>query len=301
MKTTARSDPGSRHIHPLASRHRSACRGSGEQSGTTAPGRPLAIASLACWLLASLAAPVAAATLSFSHFFPLPAESGGGNPTSTAVFSVPQFDPSLGTLDAIDFELVRGILNFTWTFDNESAFDVFFLSNVNPSAFTRLAWFGGELAEFAQTVSFEPPFQAIAADSDGAPDFTGSDALTLSGAFPLLHEIGSLTDPMLLGAFTGTSSMFLEERVRFLPSNPHPGIYAHDASLAQSTGGVIWRYQYTPAVDPPSAVPEPASLVLVLSASMGLMVQAAGRRWMRDRRARTGSRTLPEAIVARSF
>lgn len=265
----------------------------------TAAGRPGAIARLACWMLASLASPVAAATLTYSTFFLLPAESGGGNPTSTAVFSVPQFDPALGTLDAIDFELVRGILNFTWTIDNESAFDVFFLSNVEPTTRTRLAWFGGELAEFAQQVTFDPPFQAIAADSDGAPNFTGADSLTLSGAFPLLHEIGSFTDPMLLGAFTGTSSMFLEERVRFLPSNPHPGIYAHDASLAQSTGGVIWRYQYTPAVDPPQGVPEPASLALVLAGLLGLMTRIAGPRWRHGRSGRTGRRT-PRQNVAPS-
>lgn len=144
--------------------------------------------------------------------------------------------------------------------------------------FTRLAWFGGELAEFAQPVTFDLPFQPIAADTDGAPDFTGADVLTLIGAFPLLHELGSLTDPMLLGAFTGTSSMFLEERVRFLPSSPSPGIFFHDAKLAQSTGGVIWRHQYTPASDLPLAVPEPASLALVLIAAMGMMVQATGHR-----------------------
>lgn len=222
---------------------------------------------LACAMIVALAAPARADVLQVSDFFALPIATGGANPTSSTVFSLPQFDPTLGTLDSIEFDLIRGVLNFSWTVDNESNFSSV-LTSASSSARTRLAWLGGELAEFVQSVTFGPPFDVVAADTDGDPNFTGPDAHTFFGAFPLLAETVAIADPAVLAAFIGMGSVLFEQSVRFLPSSPGPGIFFHNATLAQSTGGVVWRYQYTPSPDappPPPRVPEPGILTLLLA------------------------------------
>jgi hypothetical protein len=234
-------------------------------------------AALACAMIVALAAPARADVLQVSSFFALPIATGGGNPTSSTVFSLPQFDPTLGTLDSIEFELIRGVLNFSWAVDNESAFSSA-LTSADARARTRLAWLGGELAEFIQLVTFGPPYVVVAADTDGDPNFIGSDAHTFFGAFPLLAETVAIVDPALLAAFVGVGSVLFEQSVGFLPSGPGPGIFAHEATLAQSTGGVVWRYQYTPSPappPPPAQVPEPGTLALLAAGA----VLAGSRRW----------------------
>ena len=172
---------------------------------------------LAGAMIVAVAAPARADVLQVSDFFALPIASGGGNPTSSTLFSLPQFDPALGTLDSIEFELIRGVLNFSWTVDNESAFSSV-LTSADAGARTRLAWLGGELAELVQLVTFGPPYDVVAADTDGDPNFTGSDSHTFFGAFPLLAETVTLNDPALLAGFVGDGAVLLEERARFLPS-----------------------------------------------------------------------------------
>jgi hypothetical protein len=236
-------------------------------------------AVLACTLLIAVGAPARADVVQYSNFFLLPIAAGGGNPTQSTLFSIPRFDPALGTLDSIEFELIRGVLNFSWTVDNESAFSSA-LTSADASARTRLAWLGGALAQFLQGVSFGPPYEVVSADTDADPNFIGPDAHTFIGAFPLLAETVTLNDPAVLAGFVGAGSVLLEESARFLPSSPGPGIFFHDATLAQSTGGVVWRYQYTPSQDPPEppGVPEPATLALLATGA----IFTASRRW-RDR------------------
>jgi hypothetical protein len=236
-------------------------------------GRGRRVSAVACAMLIALAGEARADTITIGNFFQLPAASGGGNPTQSTVFFIPRFDAALGTLDAIEFDLIRGVLNFAWTVDNESSFSSV-LTTAQPAVSTRLAWLGGELAEFPQQVTLGPPYVAVSADTDGAPDFAGGDAETLTGAFPLLAQNVTLVDPVLLAAFTGAGTVPLEERARFLPSSPGPGIFFHDATLNQATGGVVWRYHYTPSADPPlppRPVPEPGSAAFLL-AGLGVVV-----------------------------
>lgn len=241
---------------------------------------PVRTGVLACAMIVALATPARADVLQVSDFFALPIATGGGNPTSSTLFSLPQFDPTLGTLDSIEFELIRGVLNFSWTVDNESAFSSY-LTSADAGARTRLAWLGGELAKFIQLVTFGPPYVAIAADTDGDPNFIGPDAHTFFGAFPLLAETVAIVDPALLAAFVGVGSVLFEQSVLFLPSSPGPGIFFHNATLAQSTGGVVWRYQYTSHPDappPPPRVPEPGMLALLLAGAAMAVSRRTGRR-----------------------
>jgi hypothetical protein len=236
----------------------------------------VARAAVACLLVATVTFDAGAATLQLSKFFQLPIASGSGNPTQSTVFDVPQFDPTLGTLDSIEFELVRGVLNFSWTVDNESAFSSV-LTDASATLSTTLAWFGGELAGAVQQVNFGPPFAAVAADTDGDANFTGADSFTFFGAFPLLAQTVTLNDPIVLAAFIGNGAVLLEESAKFLPGSPGPGIFFHAATLAQSTGGVVWKYHYTPLADPPlpPSIPEPAMMALFL---VGIATALARRR-----------------------
>jgi hypothetical protein len=232
---------------------------------------------LAGAMIVALAAPVRADVLQVSNFFLLPIAAGGSNPTQSTLFSIPRFDPALGALDGIEFDLVRGVLNFSWAVDNESAFSSV-LTDASAAARTRLAWLGGELAEFVQAVTFGPPFEAVAADTDADANFIGSDSHTFFGAFPLLAQTVAIADPAVLAAFVGVGSVLLEERARFLPSSPGPGIFFHDATLAQSTGGVVWRYQYTPLQPPPPppAVPEPGTVALIVTGTALAVLRRRG-------------------------
>jgi hypothetical protein len=263
-------------------------RNGAKEDAMSASRRAIAITGFVA--AAAMPAGALADTISFNGALMLPAAGGEKNPLSSAVFSVPQFDPALGTLDAISYHVVRGVLDFSWTVDKETS-GVGALTSPDPSARTSLHYFGGQLDTTTQDLSLGPPYQLVNGDSDGAPDFAGSDAHTFLGAFPLAELADTTVDPFLLSVFTGSGAVPLELRAWFVlvAGQPGPGIYAHDTTLSASAAQWFFQYEYTPAVivDPgpgPSPVPEPATLSLVCLGAVAL--------GLRQRRRRTAPRAL---------
>jgi hypothetical protein len=235
-------------------------------------------------LIVALPARAVAATISFSSAFTLPSASGGGNPESSAVFFVPQFNLALGTLDAIDYTVVRGGLDFNWTVDNEGSMNRT-LVDPEPALRTSLHYLGGQLDSGINGFQFDS-FDIVLFDIDLEPDFTGDDAHTYVGTFSPITLSQVIVDPFLLGVFTGTGSVPIETRALFLPDAIAPSL-ASDVTLSASAVQWFIQYEYTPAVvDPgpgpgpgPSPVPEPATLSLV-----GLGAAALGLTRRRRRR-----------------
>jgi hypothetical protein len=220
-------------------------------------------------LLLAYGAPTSGAALSFTGSFGLPAVSGV-DPDLSGIFGVPRFNPALGTLNAASYTVVRSGLQYSWALDMESGSSV--VTTATAIVRTSLHHSGGKLADgltLFQLTNFTPPNILLGADSDGEPDFIGSDAHTFFGAAPTDTVTDTIMDGLLLGAFTGTGAVPLELRVglQTLLNNSgccHPAVHI---SLSTVAAQWFWQYDYTPAiVDPgpgPSPAPEPATLLLV--------------------------------------
>jgi hypothetical protein len=126
-------------------------------------------------------------------------------------FFVTRFNPALGSLDAITISVIRGAVIATIGIDNESPFDaVAFSDDVSAAAFTKVSYFGGTLAQSTMSADIGPsPSAVLGFDTDGAPDFAGSDFLSFSGPIPVDSFVQSVTAPATLGDFTGAGLLLI--------------------------------------------------------------------------------------------
>jgi hypothetical protein len=228
------------------------------------------------WLLVAatcgVAAPCSADPLNvLGAFYTISAGTGTTLFEQDLFFAAPRFDSSVGTLDSIHLTVIRGAVNASMTVDSEAPFSAaIFEDDVVASANTRVSYFGGTLAESQVVVDIGPvPGIILPADSDGAPDFVGSDAVTFSGPITVDTIDESLSDALILADFTGPGSVMLTLTIRELAGLTIPGIDAFQAAYGQGIGVIGLSYEFTPT----SPIPEPTTFALLLA---GLV--ALGRR-----------------------
>jgi hypothetical protein len=195
-------------------------------------------------------------------------------------FAAPRFDSSLGTLDSMSLTVVRGGVNASVTVDSESPLGAsVFHDYVMAAVFQDVSYFGGTLHSSASPVDLGPtPAVILPADSDGSADFTGSDALTFSGLIAAVTIDETITDPVVLGDFTGAGSVLLTLNLRELAASTIPGIQEVQAQYGEGIGVIGLTYEYTPSGTP---IPEPGTLSLVGWSFAAFALRAARRRsWL---------------------
>jgi hypothetical protein len=189
-------------------------------------------------------------------------------------FFVPLFDPGLGTLDALTIAVTRGAVVATITVDNESPVNAaVFSDDVSAVAFTEVSYSGGSLAESDISADLgASPGVFLPPDSDGFPDFVGSDALAFSGPIPVDFLSQSVTDAATLADFTGVGSRLITLTISEIGGSTIPGTHGMQASYGQGIGAISLAYEYTPAEAP--TVPEPGTWGLL---TVGLVAWRAWR------------------------
>jgi hypothetical protein len=234
-----------------------------------------AIVVVVCISALGLASHSSAATLSaLGAFYVI--DDGAGNLLfeQEHFFFVPRFDPGFGTLDALTITVTRGAVVATISVDNESPVNAaVFSDDVSAVAFIEVSYSGGSLAESDVSVDIGPsPGVFLPPDSDGAPDFVGSDALAFSGLIPGDFLSQSVTDAATLADFTGVGSRLIALTISELGGSTIPGAHGLQASYGQGIGAISLAYEYTPAEAP--TVPEPGTLGLL---AVGLVAWRARR------------------------
>lgn len=191
----------------------------------------------------------------------------GPDPVASAPFSVtlPKFDSSLGTLTKVTLMLDASTSAGSIVFDNEAGIGTDVTlgigAEVTATAPSALA---------AVAVPLQSGSGTVDADNDGAPDFVGTDAFSVTGGSGIDSDMamssaaGTLT--FYTAAFLGETfdttissvvSTFLSSTGGFGPIAPVPGV----------TDGVV-KVTY----DFSTSVPEPTSFLLAgLAAIAGLV------------------------------
>ncbi len=172
---------------------------------------------------------------------------------STTVANLSLFDPGLGTLTKVTLNLEAETSAGTIAWDNEaqvgSDVTLGIGAEVTASAMTALT---------AVAIPLQTGDSTVDADNDGAADYLGTDAFSLTGGSGTDDDMDMSTLPATLALFTGLGTFpvdvsadvetFLSTSGGFGPIDPVPG-------LTEGTVKVI--YEYTP-------IPEPATLGLFL-------------------------------------
>jgi len=203
--------------------------------------------------------------VAFASFFSLQAGAGTTLATQDHLFAAQQFDPTLGTLDDIVVSVVRGGINATIDVDNESPFSVaVFHDEILATAFDEVSYAGGSLANSDTTGEIGPsPGVTLLFDIDGAPDFLDADALSSTGPIPVDTFDTTITDPAILGDFTGPGGVLVTFTLTELGGANFPGLHDIQASYAGTVGAISMTYEFTPAAGP-APVPEAGTGVLLL-------------------------------------
>lgn len=226
------------------------------------------LSKIAFTILASLTATVAshAASVVFSFSVPgvgsLPAGTGG-------LFSLPLFDPALGTLTQVDTSVELTSIGGSSSFDNESVVSGTVTLTVG-TALTNLDFLGSatDLSTFASSSTSS---LGIDADNDAAPDFVGVDSATFAPSGTIIsNDSDSTTNPADLALYIGPGTFNVNYSSIGLAgaSATVSGL----ADLAQPgfsfTGDIT--YTYTP-------VPEPSFAALLLGVA-GVVLFVRRRR-----------------------
>lgn len=166
--------------------------------------------------------------------------------------SLPKFDPSLGTLTGVELTLDANTDSGSIAWDNEagasSDIDLGIGAEVTataPSALTLVA------------IPLQVGSTTVDADNDGAADFIGTDAFTVTGGS------GNDSDTDNPGSFAAYIATFSGEQFDVVISNSvetflssSGGFGPIDPTPGQFDGTVTVTYTYDP-------IPEPASLALL--------------------------------------
>ena len=197
--------------------------------------------------------------VAFASIFSLQAGTGTTLATQDHLFAAQRFDPALGTLDDIVVSLVPGGINATIDVDNESPFSVaVFHDEIVATAFDEVSYTGGSLANSDTTGEIGPsPGVSVLFDLDGAPDFLDADALSSTGPIPVDTFDTTITNPAILGDFTGPGGVLVTFTLTELGRANFPGLHGTKASYAGTVGAISMTYQFTPATEP-TPVPRPA-------------------------------------------
>jgi hypothetical protein len=223
----------------------------------------LAIIALAVLAVAFVTPAANADIISYSDTF-----GPTGVPFSqTSVATLPQFDPSLGTLLSVTLTLDASTFAGTIAWDNEASI---------PSDVTL--GIGAEITATAMSTltTVALPMQTgsaddIDADNDGAADFIGTDSFGVFGGIgsdsdsdstsviaEMIPFIGIGTFPVMAESTVAT---YLTTDGGFGPIDPRPGL---------TEGTVTVEYEY--------AVPEPATMTLLAVGGLGVISRRRRRR-----------------------
>jgi len=238
---------------------------------------------LSSFLLPGSVAPCYGDTIvAFASIFSLQAGAGTTLATQDHLFAAQQFDPTLGTLDDIVVSFVRGGINATIDTDNESPFSVaVFQDEILATAFDEVSYAGGSLANSNTTGEIGPsPGVTVLFDIDGVPDFLDADALSSTGPIPVDAFDTTITDPAILGDFTGLGGVLVTFTLTELGAANFPGLHDIKASYAGTVGAISMTYEFTPAAEP-APVPETGTGMLLL---LGLTAWRARGYGTRTRR-----------------
>jgi len=214
-------------------------------------------------LMLAIPAASSAATLNMlASFVPIDAGSGNLLFEQEHFFFVTRFNPALGSLDAITVSVIRGAVIATIGIDNESSFDaVAFSDDVSAVAFTKVSYSGGTLAQSSVSVDIGPsPSAILGFDTDGAPDFAGSDFLSFAGAISVDSFVQSVTAPATLSDFTGAGLLLVTLTISEIGGSTIPGLQGLTASYGEGIGAIGLSYEYTPTT---TALTEPGVLGLL--------------------------------------
>lgn len=172
--------------------------------------------------------------------------------STTAATTLPLFDPGIGTLTKVTLTLDATTSAGTIAWDNEAPVESDITlgigAEVTASAISALTVVAIPLQTGSSTVD---------ADNDGAADFLGTDAYSVTGGSGNDTDMVMSTAPAVLAAYTGIGTFpidlaasvetFLSTSGGFGPIDPVPGV---------TEGIVKVIYEY-------ASVPEPASLALL--------------------------------------
>jgi len=189
-------------------------------------------------------------------------------PTSVPFAATPAatlslFDPALGTLTKVTLTLDASTSAGTISWDNEAGVESAVTLGIGAEV-TAVGLAGITVV----AVPLQTGSTMVDADNDGAADFIGTDAFSVTGGSGTDSDMDMLTvglGPYIgLGTFDVIVSSSVETFVSttggFGPIDPVPGL---------TDGTVTVTYTYTP-------VPEPSTMVLGAMALVGLV--AVGRR-----------------------
>ncbi|MBX7166644.1 MAG: PEP-CTERM sorting domain-containing protein [Pirellulales bacterium] len=206
-----------------------------------------------------------AASVSYNNTY---GPSSVGGPTLNV--PLPKFDPALGTLTKVTLTLDANTNAGSMDFDNEAAGSTSVTLKVGASV---VATGPGTLAVTA--VPLQSNAGVVSGDTDGAPDFVGTDAISVTGGSGFDSDSDMSTAPAVLALFIAS---FLGETFNtsvdpdiatslstsggFGPINPVPGL---------TDGLLTVTYEY-------NAVPEPSTIVLAGMGILGLIVARIRRK-----------------------
>lgn len=203
--------------------------------------------------LLAIAAPVSAATVSFNTAF-----GPSSIPFSPTAYALPKFDPALGTLTQVTLQLDASTSAGSITFDNESAVSTDVTLGIGATV-TASAPSAVAITVVPVQSGSTPVGSPVSADDDGAPDFLGADAFTVSGGAGADSDSDSSADALVLAAYTasffGETFDTLIDAVLYTNLSASGGFGPLDAQAGITSGLITVTYDYV-------AVPEPASIVL---------------------------------------
>ena len=210
-----------------------------------------------CGLLLPLGSSVKAQSITYSDSVSLQSTDW------TGLVEIPQFDPSLGTLERIDFRL-KAIVESTSQFEN--------LGN-NPITVTLLLQTNVELQRPNHSLIVDALANVFHNESvvgyDGTTDFAGDSGTTFQDQIEISHVLLLPPSADDLALFTGTGNLFLP-------------VLADVASSATASGDVVLGYTTQAAAEIDVtynylAIPEPNTLVLALTGLASLTMLTKSR------------------------
>lgn len=175
--------------------------------------------------------------------------------------SLPQFDPSLGTLTMVtltlDSDTYAGIISWDNEASSLSSVTLGIGAQVTITAFGTLA--------VNTTVPLQIDSLSVTADTDAAPDYAGTDAFWVVGGLGSDSSSTNSTNAAVLALFTGvgTFDVWLSTSLSTLVSTT--GGWGPSTTTAGATDGTITvTYEYT-------STPAPATIALLGLGSMFLI------------------------------